>query len=77
MKRARFTEEQIIGVLKENEAGAKTADPINLVLSSWWRHGGDTAPKTKAAHKGGLCKTLIYQCYLVAGLGFEPRTFRL
>src|SRR3546814_13326231 len=26
MKRARFTEEQIIGVLKEVEAGAKTAD---------------------------------------------------
>ena len=26
MKRARFTEGQIIGVLKEHEAGAKTAD---------------------------------------------------
>jgi putative transposase len=26
MKRARFTEERIIGVLKEHEAGAKTAD---------------------------------------------------
>ena len=26
MKRARFTEEQIIGVLKEHEAGAKTVD---------------------------------------------------
>lgn len=26
MKRARFTEEQIIGVPKEQEAGAKTAD---------------------------------------------------
>ena len=26
MKRTRFTEEQIIGVLKEHEAGAKTAD---------------------------------------------------
>ena len=26
MKRARFTEEQIIGVLKQHEAGAKTAD---------------------------------------------------
>ena len=26
MKRSRFTEEQIIGVLKEHELGAKTAD---------------------------------------------------
>lgn len=26
MKRARFTEEQIIGILKENEAGATAAD---------------------------------------------------
>jgi putative transposase len=26
MKRARFTEDQIIGVLKEHEAGARTAD---------------------------------------------------
>lgn len=26
MKRSRFSEEQIIGILKEQEAGAKTAD---------------------------------------------------
>jgi hypothetical protein len=40
MKRARFTEEQIIAVLKEQEAGAKTAeatpapksDPIPLPI---------------------------------------------
>ena len=32
MKRKRFSEEQIIGVLREHEAGAKTADPAR-------RHG--------------------------------------
>ena len=29
MKRVRFTEEQIIVVLREHEAGAKTADPAH------------------------------------------------
>ncbi len=32
MKRKRFTEQQIIGVLKESEAGAKTKD-------LWRKHG--------------------------------------
>ena len=34
MKRVRFSEEQIIGVLKEAEAGAKTADLARRLLES-------------------------------------------
>lgn len=48
MKRSRFTEEQIIGILKEQEAGAATADVCR-------RHGisGATFYKWKAKY-GGL-----------------------
>ena len=41
MKRVRFTEEQIIGVLKEHEAGAKTADLAR-------KHGVSEAKRLKA-----------------------------
>jgi len=48
MKRSRFTEEQIIGILKEQETGARTADICR-------RHGvsGATFYKWKAKY-GGL-----------------------
>ena len=54
MKRARFTEEQIIGVLKEHEAGAKTADLARkhgvseATLYNWkWKYGGMDVSEAK------------------------------
>jgi len=48
MKRTRFTEEQIIGILREQEAGAKTADVCR-------KHGISSATFYKWKSKyGGL-----------------------
>jgi putative transposase len=48
MKRSRFSEEQIIGVLREHEAGAKTEEVCR-------RHGISSAPLYKWKSKyGGL-----------------------
>jgi putative transposase len=48
MKLARFTEEQIIGVVKEHEAGAKTADLVR-------KHGVSEATLyNRKARYGGL-----------------------
>jgi putative transposase len=48
MKRGRFTEEQIIAMLKEHEAGAKTADLA-------WKHGISEATfYNRKAKYGGM-----------------------
>ena len=54
MKRARFTEDQIIGVLREHEAGAKTADLARkhgvseATLYNWKaKYGGVDVPEAK------------------------------
>ena len=55
MKRSRFTEEQIIGILKEQEAGAKTADVCR-------KHGiSDVTFYKYKAKYGGMDASLISQ----------------
>ena len=55
MKRSRFTEEQVIGILKEQEAGAKTADVCR-------KHGISDATfyKYKAKY-GGMDASMMSQ----------------
>ena len=44
MKRSRFSDEQIIGVLKEQEAGAVTADEDEALLRIWALDPGGRQP---------------------------------
>jgi hypothetical protein len=66
MKRARFTEDQIIGVLKEHEAGAKTADLARKHL----RLRGDALQ----LEPSGI--NLIYRLYREEGLTVRKRRAR-
>jgi transposase-like protein len=46
MKRSRFTEEQIIGILKEQESGGKTADVCRRhgISEATFQKSGDARP---------------------------------
>ena len=77
MKRKRFTEEQIIGILREHEAGAKTADLARkhglseATLYNWKaKYGGmdiSDAKKLKALEdENGKLKRLLADAMLDA-----------
>jgi putative transposase len=80
MKRARFTEEQIIAVLKEHEAGAKTANLARkhgvseATLYNWRAKCGGTEvseakrPKALEEENANLKKLLAEQVLDVAAL---------
>jgi putative transposase len=75
MKRSRFKEEQIIGVLKEAEAGAKTADPASrhgvseAMLYNWKaKYGGLEVSEAKRLRaledENGRLKRLLAEAML-------------
>ncbi len=80
MKRARFTEEQIIGVLREHDAGAKAADLARkhgvseATLYNWKaKYGGMDVPEAKRLRQledenGKLKKLLAEQMLDAAAL---------
>jgi hypothetical protein len=62
MKPSRFTEEQIIGILREQEAGAATADVCRkhgISSATFWKA---KFPTVSLAHNLGQILLLLYVC---------------
>ena len=68
MKRSRFSEEQIIAILKEQESGGNVSNVSDLArILALCAGNAKTPPHEETG----------FSLSLVAGAGFEPTTFRL
>ena len=72
MKRSRFSEEQIIATLKEQEAGAKTADVCRKYGVSG-AGGEEAASSSPATSRQENCTELIMFC---APFWLTPKPYR-
>ena len=87
MKQSRFTEEQIIAILREQESGAKTADVCrrhgvsSATFYAWKAKFGGMEPsearRLKALEDKGSLVRQAYRPVFEAALTYEPATGRI
>jgi hypothetical protein len=76
MRKSRFSEEQIIGIIKEQEAGLPTAEEWTLVMIAGPAGGRSPPTRCPARRKGDSRRITVQQgkrgWLAVLSVGYEP-----